>query len=102
VKQIPNDRLTLADIPAPGAPWLAVSDFALSYYCHTDEGSLRGEYHHETPPLDADLNSLRAWLFSQQRSIRGGCGGNPDDDPVLLVPVRQAIDAIRLKVAAQR
>ncbi len=99
-RQIPNNRLTLADVPAAGAPWDAISEFALSYYCHTDEGSVRGEYDHRHPPLEADLDTLRAWLFSRQRSIRGGYMGDPDDDPVMLAPVRQVIEAIRLRVAA--
>lgn len=99
-RQIPNDRLTLADIPAAGAPWDAITEFALSYYCHTDGGSLGGEHDHRHPPLAADLDRLRAWLFSQQRSIRGGYMGDPDDNPVMLAPIRQVIEAIRLRVAA--
>jgi hypothetical protein len=101
-RQIPNDRLTLADVPPAGAPWDAISEFALSYYCHTDEGSLRGEYDHLHPPLDADLDRLRAWLFSQQRGINGGYMDDPDDNPVLLAPLRQVIEAIRLRLAAAR
>ena len=76
-RQIPNDRLTLADIPAAGAPWDAISEFALSYYGHTEKGLLRGEYDYDRPPLAADLDNLRAWLFSQQRSIRGGYVDDP-------------------------
>jgi hypothetical protein len=99
-RQIPNDRLTLADIPAAGAPWDAISEFALSYYGHTEKGLLRGEYDYDRPPLAADLDNLRAWLFSQQRSIRGGYVDDPDDNPVMLAPLRQVIEAIRLRVAA--
>jgi len=99
-RQIPNDQLTLADIPAAGAPWDDISEFALSYYCHTDEGSVRGKFDHDRPPITADLNRLRAWLFFQQRSIRWGYMDDPDDDPVMLAPIRQVIEAIRLRVAA--
>jgi hypothetical protein len=99
--QIANDRLTLADVPPAGAAWSAISKFALSYYCHTDEGSVGEEHNHRDPPLDGDLHCLRAWLFTQQRSIRGGYMDDPDDDPVLLAPLRQVIEAIRLRVAAR-
>ena len=104
-REIPNDRLTLADVPEAGAPYEdAISEFALSYYCHTNEGSVNGEHDPNHPPLRADLDSLRAWLFSQQRSIRGGWGSlefGPDDDPITLAPIRQAVEAIRLRVAAR-
>jgi hypothetical protein len=101
-REIPNDRLTLTDVPASGAGWDVISEFALSYLCHTDEGSLRGEYDYEHPPLEADLDTLRAWLFSQQRRIRGGYMDDPDDNPGLLAPLRQVIEAIRLRLAARR
>jgi hypothetical protein len=101
-RQIPNNQLSLADIPVAGALWDTISEFALSYYCHTDEGSVRGEHHHQHPPLEADLDTLRAWLFYQQRCIRGGYMGDPDDDPVMLAPIRQVIEAIRLHVPAAR
>jgi len=99
---IPNDRITLTDIPAPDALWDVISEFALSYYCHTQEGSLSGEYNCEQPPVGADLDRLRAWLFYQQRCIRGGYMDDPDEDPVLLAPLRQAIEAIREQVAGMQ
>ncbi len=99
-RQIPNDGLTLADVPTADARWDAISEFALSYYCHTKQGSLRGDYPRDQPPLGADLDRLRAWLFSQQRGIRWGCMDDPDEDPSLLAPLRQAIEAIRQRVAA--
>jgi len=101
-RQIPSDQLTLADIPAAESPWDAISEFALSYYCHTDEGSIRGEYDHRDPPLTADVDALRAWLFSQQRSIRGGYMDDPDDNPALLAPLRWVIEAIRQQIAGGR
>lgn len=101
-REIANDRLTLADIPAPDAAWDAISEFALSYYCHTNEGSVRGEYNCERPPLGGDLDQLRAWLFDQQRCIRGGYIDDPDDNPALLAPLRQVIGAIRQCVIGER
>ena len=98
-REILNDQLTLADVPAAGAPWDTISKFALSYYCHTDEGSVRGEHDRDHPPLGAGLNTLRAWLYAQQRAVRWACDWDPDDDPVMPAPIRQAVESIRLRVA---
>jgi hypothetical protein len=101
-RMILNDALTPADVPASAAGWNEISAFALSYYIHTQDGKLRGAYPGEEPSPEADLDQLRGWLLAQQRAIRAGYMGDPDDDPVLLAPLRRVIEAIRQRVGGPR
>lgn len=93
---IRNYRLNLSHLPATNADYETLASFALTYYCHTKDGSISNDdLFRDEPPLTSGLNELRAWLFLRQRSIRGGYVGNPDDDPELLAPLRRTVEAIR-------
>ena len=69
-REIPNDGLTLADIPSADALWDEISTFALNYYRHTNDGSLPDYSYRKEPPMRGTLDELRAWLFGRQRAIR--------------------------------
>ena len=96
-RDIPNDKLRLADIPPTDADWDAISDFALTYYCHTDNGSWPQHGADAASNPSASLDELRAWLFSEQRAIRH-CGEDPDQAELSLV--RMVVERIRERLAS--
>jgi hypothetical protein len=67
---IPNERLTLRDVPSEGASWYDISDFALSYNGYAEAGSFERCAEIANARRNDSLDDLRACLSSSS----GGFG----------------------------
>ncbi|MBU6159512.1 MAG: hypothetical protein KGO50_00210 [Myxococcales bacterium] len=94
-KQIPDDALTLADIPTPGTAWREQLEFCLSVDGYALFPTKRlAAFRAGKPPKK--LTELRAALFYEQRRWRDGWNEPAGED---LEYIQGLVDAIRAHVA---
>jgi hypothetical protein len=67
---IPNDRLSLANVPGPDASWYEIGDFALTYNGYEECGSFERCAEIANARQNESLDDLRACLFFEQRRFR--------------------------------
>jgi hypothetical protein len=70
---LPNNELTLADIPEPGSDWDVINGFAHRFNGYETDVPFENAYDLRDPERDRSLTEWRAILFFTARSIRH-CG----------------------------
>jgi hypothetical protein len=104
--EIPNSKLTKAQVPPARSSWRRIVPFALSFNgykaisgdgCGKLANSVHQEFVGDAASLKKyGLTELRACLFFEQRRFHHfGYGPRPDD----IVYIRALVDAIRKRVA---
>lgn len=88
MNEIPNDELTITDVPASGADWNEIGGFALSFdgYRLPDCAEIANARRH------GSLTDLRACLFFEQRRWRH-FGEEPDAETMTYI--RDLVERIR-------
>lgn len=95
-EQIPNEELTLDDVPAPGADWDAVGEFALTFDGYAAMGSLDACAELTNRRSPSTLAELRACLFFEQRRYRHSDAMPEGDDwHYIQSLVKQIADSVR-------
>lgn len=97
VSYIPNHELRLERIPGPGAGWMEIARFALTFngftYCGSDEryAEITGRRAQST------LSELRTLLFHEERSARhGGFDPSPSEMKYIEGLMEQIRNRVRL------
>lgn len=96
---VPNDDLSLDDVPDPRAPWEEIAGFAHTFHAYKVAGSVQrvsrlasedAEAWHAGGGLPDDLTRLRLDLFATLRSL-----GSQEPDEATERWVRALAEAIR-------
>lgn len=98
-REISNEDLTLADIPASDASWDEINEFALTFDGYRACGSFTRCAEVAEAPDETSLSELRASLFFEQRRWRH-FGHGPDDEA--LERLRYLIGLIRERVGSDK
>jgi hypothetical protein len=95
--EVPNDALTLSDIPSPDAIWPVVAKFALTFDGYKHWRSSQKCHDAARARRDETLTELRTCLFVEQRRWRW-LESEPDE--AAWVYIRGVVEKIRAKVTA--
>ena len=97
IGKIPNNKLTLADIPDPDTDWGYIGEFALSFDGYEYWGSFEKCAEIANSKKDDSLTDLRTCLFFEQRSW-WHIGEAPSEKGMEYI--RGVVEKIRGRVAA--
>ena len=67
--EIPHDKLSLADVPAPDADWTQISSFARSHNAYEALGSAAAVAELANRKAPTSLADCRVCLFFEQRRV---------------------------------
>lgn len=96
MNEISNTELKLTDLPACGAGWNDISEFALTFNGYRELGSFDQCAEIANARRHDSLTDLRTCLFFEQRRFRH-CGEEPDEDDIQYI--HALIEKIRHHVA---
>lgn len=92
IKLIPNEKLTIADVPAVNDDWETISEFALTFDGYNAWGSFEKCAEIANAHKHSSLSELRTCLFFEQRRWRH-FGETPHEDAMAYI--RDVVSKIR-------